>query len=86
MLAKLNDGFEIEIRDDCLDDWDFLELLDDVDNGNGGAIVRVARMLLGDEGVKALKEHLSADGKAKVSTMVTALTELMESVSALKNS
>ena len=87
MKAKLNDGFEVELKEDCLDDWEFLELLDDIDTGNSGAIVRVAKLLLGPDGLDALKKHLKEnDGKASVTRMVSALTELMTSASALKNS
>ena len=86
MKAKLNDGFEVEIIDSSLDDWEFLELLDEVDQGNAGAVVRVARFLLGSDGVKDLKAHLKEGGKVSAEKMVSALTELMESVSAVKNS
>ena len=86
MKATLTDGFEIELKEDCLDDWEFLELLDEIDNGNSGAIVRVAKILLGAEGVKTLKAHLKEDGKVTVTKMVAALTELMESAAALKKS
>ena len=87
MKAKLTDGFEIELKDACFDDWEFLELLDEVDSGNSGAIVRVARILLDKDGMDALKKHIrETDGKVKVTTMVSALTELMESANELKNS
>lgn len=86
MKGRLADGFEAELNDNILDDWEFLELLDDVDNGNEGAIVRVAKMLLGKDGLKSLKDHLRQDGHVKVTAMVPALTELMESASQLKNS
>lgn len=86
MKAKLSDGFEVEIIETSLDDWEFLELLDEIDQGNTGAVVRVARILLGTDGVKALKDHFrEKEGRVSVEKMVTALTELMESVSQLKN-
>jgi hypothetical protein len=44
-------------------------------------------MLLGNDGVKMLKEHLRGEnGKVSSSAMVEALGELMESVNELKNS
>ena len=87
MRAKTSDGFEVEIIEEHLDDWEFLELLDEVDSGNTGAIVRVAKYLLGEEQVKALKQHIrEAEGKVQASKMVNALTEIMESVSTVKNS
>lgn len=86
MKARLNDGFEIEISESVTDDWEFLEVLSGIDEGETGLIVKAARMLLGNDGVKALKEHLrNKDGKVSSTAMVTALGELMESVNSLKN-
>ena len=87
MKAKLSDGFEIEISESVTDDWEFLEVLASIDEGETGLIVRAAKMLLGNDGVKSLKEHLrNKDGKVSSTAMVTALGELMESVNSLKNS
>ena len=86
MTARLNDGFEIEISESVTDDWEFLEVLSGIEEGETGLIVKAARMLLGNDGVKALKEHLrNKDGKVSSTAMVTALGELMESVNSLKN-
>lgn len=86
MTARLNDGFEVEISESVTDDWEFLEVLSGIDEGETGLIVKAARMLLGNDGVKALKEHLrNKDGKVSSTAMVTALGELMESVNSLKN-
>lgn len=86
MTARLSDGFEIEISESVTDDWEFLEVLSGIDEGETGLIVKAARMLLGNDGVKALKEHLrNKDGKVSSTAMVTALGELMESVNSLKN-
>lgn len=86
MTARLSDGFEIKISESVTDDWEFLEVLSGIDEGETGLIVKAARMLLGNDGVKALKEHLrNKDGKVSSTAMVTALGELMESVNSLKN-
>lgn len=86
MTAKLSDGFEIKISESVTDDWEFLEVLSGIDEGETGLIVKAAKMLLGNDGVKALKEHLrNKDGKVSSTAMVTALGELMESVNSLKN-
>ena len=87
MKANTADGFEVEIIEEHLDDWEFLELLDAVDNGEHGKIVRVAKFLLGDDEVKRLKQHIKeTDGKVPATKMVQALTEIMESANTLKNS
>ena len=86
MTARLSDGFEIKISESVTDDWEFLEVLSGIDEGETGLIVKAAKMLLGNDGVKALKEHLrNKDGKVSSTAMVTALGELMESVNSLKN-
>ena len=86
MKAKLGDGFEIEISESVADDWEFLEVLSGIDEGETGLIVKAAKMLLGNEGVKDLKEHLrNENGKVSSTAMITALEELMESVNELKN-
>ena len=86
MKAKLKDGFEIEISESVTDDWEFLEVLSGIDEGETGLIVKAAKMLLGNEGVKALKEHLRNDnGKVSSTAMIAALEELLESVNELKN-
>ena len=87
MKAQLSDGFEMEISESVTDDWEFLEVLTGIDEGETGLIVKAAKMLLGDDGVKTLKEHIrDKNGKVSSTAMVTALSELMESVNALKNS
>lgn len=86
MKAKLNDGFEVEIIDEVIDDWEFLEVLSSIDEGETGQIVKVAKMLLGEDGVKLLKEHFrDKNGRVKSSVMVDALTEIMESANESKN-
>jgi hypothetical protein len=87
MTARLSDGFEIKISESVTDDWEFLEVLAGIDEGETGLIVKAAKMLLGSEGVKMLKDHLrdARSGKVSSTAMVTALGELMESVNSLKN-
>jgi len=86
MIAKLKDGFEVQLSEDTLNSWEFLELLSDIDEGEYGLIVKAARLLLGKEGVKALKEHIrTEDGKVPADTMVNAISELMESANESKN-
>lgn len=86
MKAKLNDGFEVEILDDVIDDWEFLEVLAGIDEGETGLIVKAAKMLLGSEGVKMLKEHLRDEsGRVHSTTMIDALREVMESANESKN-
>lgn len=50
-------GFEYEVEDKALDSWELLESLVEVDEGNVGAIVKVARQLLDKRQLDKLKEH-----------------------------
>lgn len=87
MRAKLNDGYEVEINESSLNDWNFIKLLRKIDKGDTGLIVDVAETLLGgEEDVDKLAEHLAVDGFTPADKMVDALTEIMESVNELKNS
>lgn len=87
MKAKLNDGFEVQISESVANDWRFLTVLRKIDKGESGLIVDAAELLLGgEEEVERLAKHLEVDGVTPVDTMVSAITELMESVNELKNS
>lgn len=50
-------GFDYEIEDKALDNWELLESLVEVDEGNVGAIVKVARQLLDKRQLDKLKNH-----------------------------
>ena len=87
MIAKLKDGYTVEINEEALDDWNFLKMLRDVDRGNGSAIVDVAEIFLGGpKEADRLAEHLKVDGKTSIVAMINAVQELMSSVQEGKNS
>ena len=87
MKAKLKDGYEVQISDTVANDWNFLSVLRKIDKGETGLIVDAAEILLGGEKeVEKLAKHLEVNGVTPVDVMVSAITELMESVNELKNS
>lgn len=87
MLAKLKDGYEVQICDNVANDWNFLTVLRKIDKGESGMIVDAAEILLGgEEEVERLAKHLEVNGVTPVDVMVSAITELMMSVNELKNS
>lgn len=87
MKAILKDGFEVQLDENCLNDWGFLTMLRKIDKGDTGLIVDIAEKLLGgDEEVEKLAKHLEVNGITPADKMIDALTELMESVNELKNS
>ena len=85
MIAQLPDGFEVEINEKHLNDWKVLKMLRGIDKGDQGMIVDVAELLLSEEQLEALEKHLEVDGITRITAMVTALQELMNSVKEIKN-
>lgn len=81
----LDNGYELSVDMDILDDWDVFVLLRQIDKGDAGAIVELIPLVLGDEQFKALKEHMSQNGRVKASDMVNIFTELINKLQALKN-
>lgn len=87
MKAQLKDGYQVQISDDVANDWRFLTVLRKIDKGETGLIVDAAEILLGgEEEVERLAKHLEVNGKTPVDVMVSAITELIQSVNELKNS
>ncbi len=87
MKTKLKDGYEVEVNETALHDWQFVKMIRKIDKGDAGLIVDVAESLLGgEEEVDKLAEHLAIDGHTTTDQMVEALTEIMESVGEAKNS
>ena len=87
MKATLKDGFEVQINDGVTNDWSFLTVLRKIDKGETGLIVDAAEILLGgEEEVEKLAKHLEENGVTPADKMISAITELMESVKELKNS
>ena len=85
-IITLDNGLQLEVDMEVMDDWDVFELLREIDKGETGAIVDLIPMCLGNKQFKALKEHLKNDsGKIKASDMVSAFYELLEKIKALKN-
>lgn len=80
-------GFEYEISDDNIDDYELLEALCEVDNGNNSLIPKVARLTLGSDQLDALKNHLrNEDGRVKTSDMFREIKEIMSGNDDGKNS
>ena len=87
MKLTLKDGFEVNVNDNCMNDWNFLVMLRKVDKGDYGLIVDVAETLLGgEEAVGKLADHLAVDGVTPADAMGEALLEIMTSIRELKNS
>ena len=77
-------GFEFEINDSALNDWELLELIDEIDE-KPTVMIRVAKKLLGEESYILLKKHCTVDGKVLMDRMMSEITDIMKTNS-LKNS
>lgn len=87
ITGKIKNGFEFEIDEELMDDYEFLEVLCEVDNGNAGKIPMVAEELLGKEQKKALMEHIRGENKrVSARKMGEAIGEILTSCGQGKNS
>lgn len=79
-------GIEISLTDDKLDDWELLELLRDYDKGNGGLIVDIMQLLLGEKQYNALKTAIKKnEGRVSSKSMLGAFNAIMEASKDSKN-
>jgi len=86
MKVKLNDGFEVNVDERHLNDWNLLKMLRSIDKGDAALVVDVAEILLGgEENVDALAKHLEADGITSVDAMMDAMRQIMDATAELKN-
>lgn len=87
MIAKLNDGFELELDEEALDDMELLEDFAAMDKGDAYAMPAAVKRLLGKENKKKLYDHLrNSAGRVSATAVGNAVFELMQSVQAGKNS
>lgn len=78
--GKLDNGFEYEIDEKCLDDMRFLDALADADEGDPLATSRVCTMLLGREQKRRMYDTLKTeDGRVPVADAIMCLEKILES-------
>ena len=71
-------GFAFSIPEEARDDWELVEALVRVDKGDVSATVDALRLLMGDEGYRALKEHCRRGGRVSAGAMIAELREILE--------
>ena len=82
MQGKTKSGFEFEVDAKHLYNYELLEDLADMADGQEGKIVSVIKRLLGEEQKERLKNHLrDEEGRVPASAMTT---EIMEIFTVLK--
>ena len=75
---RLDNGLDIEVQEDALNNMELLDDLVDLDEGNGYAISRVVSRILGKDEKKKLYNHLRADGVVQINKVVDAMREIFE--------
>lgn len=79
-------GFRYTLPPDALDDYELLENLCDIDNGDTSKITGTARQLLGDAQIEALKDHVRKEnGRVLASKMIEEIIQIFKG-SQVKNS
>lgn len=87
ITGKTKSGFEFEIEEEKLDDYELLELLMEADNGDNAALFKAIDFILSKEQKSALKEHLrKIHGRVPASAMIAEIMEIMETSNQGKNS
>ena len=82
--GKTNSGFKFEIDESQLKNYEFVELVAEVDE-NELLMPKLLKMLLGDQ-VKALKDHIRDEsGIVPIEKMVTEIKDIFENAQ-VKNS
>lgn len=84
--GKTESGFEFQLDDDVLDDYELLEELCAIDNGEVNKIPHIAAIILGNEQLDALKDHIRGEnGRVSARKMADAIEEILTKSKAGKN-
>ena len=86
MKGITSSGFEYNLDETALDDYELLEDLCELDNGNTVRTISALNRLLGTEQKDQLKEHLREEnGRVPASKMMVEMAEIFNSVKEGKN-
>lgn len=87
LTGNTKSGFRFKIEDQALDDYEILEMLTEIDDGNGVLVPKMIERLLGKEQKEALKEHLrNKEGKVSTQNMMIEVMDIFKSSNEGKNS
>ena len=84
---KLTNGFEVEVDEKALDDWEVMEIVCELDGEKYMRMPDLFITLLGNEQYQALKKHLkehSESGRCTTTDMSAALAEIFDGLKAGK--
>ncbi len=80
-------GFSYEIDEEILDDYEFLEILLKIDEGEISYSIKMVDMLLGEEQKKRLKDHVRTEnGRVPATKLISEALEIFSSIKEGKNS
>lgn len=86
MQGKTKSGFAYSIPESRLDNMELLEVLVDIDKGNGTQLPAALEMLLGKDQKKALYDHVrNSEGIVPVSAVSAELMEILQENRQAKN-
>lgn len=85
VTGTTTNGFSYQIPDDALDDYELLEALTSVDNGNSTDIFVVVNLLLGKDQLEDLKKHLRKNGRVSAKAVIATVTEILQNCRQGKN-
>ena len=83
--GKTQSGFEYTIADNIGDDYELLELMGEVRNGDTLAIFALIDRVLGREQHNALKEHCRVDGRVSTTRMNEEIVDIFTNSKEAKN-
>lgn len=87
ITGETKSGFRYELDEKNMDDYELLENLCDIDNGDIAKIPATARQLLGDEQLKALKDHVrNEEGRVSANKMFEEISQILGESKEGKNS
>lgn len=75
---RLENGLNLDIQDNALDNMELLDDLVELDEGNGYAISRVVGRILDKEQKQKLYDHLRVDGVVQISKVVDCMKEIFD--------
>lgn len=86
LRGKTESGFVYEIDEEVMDDYDFLEILCKIDDGDTALTVKMVDMLLGEKQKEELKNHLRTEnGRVSAKKMLAEVMEIFRATKEGKN-
>ena len=87
LRGQTKSGFVFEINEAVLDDYEFLELLCQIDEGEVSLTIKMVDSLLGREQKERLKQHVKAEtGRVSAKRLLAEVMEIFEATKEGKNS